>query len=617
MLLQIQEPGAGTAEPILLQTAIGIDLGTTHSLGAVIKNNRPVSITDMLPSVVAYGEHSVVGQKALDALSTPDKTVISSVKRLMGKAPQDLQPSTDAKIYAFTHQLEHRTIALKAGNTQVNPIQVSAEILQEIKRQSEAYLQTSVSKAVITVPAYFDDAARQATKDAARLAGLEVLRLVNEPTAAALAYGLDTGAEGLYGIYDLGGGTFDFSVLRLQKGVFQVLVTQGDAQLGGDDFDHCLVELVEKKTRTPFTQAAYQQARFEARRVKEALTKQDMVEFNFQVKCTISKAEFEQAIAPLMRKTLQICQEALNGRDIETHDLQGIVLVGGSTRVPAIAQSVEDFFGQAPLTDIDPDRAVAYGAALQAHALTHGSDTLLMDVTPLSLGLETMGGIVDRIIERNTAIPIAKTKAFTTYQEGQTGMVIHIVQGERELAQDCRSLARFELSGIPPMVAGAAKVNVTFQVDSDGLLTVSAQEEITGVRQQVEIKPSYGLDEMQMREMILQSLENAKQDVDARLLTEAKIEAKRLLEAVLSALAHDKNLLSQQEYAFILTQIDALETKVSGTNRTEINEAAKALEQSTQAFAERRMTQQIKLALEGKTLNAVEQTVTKVRKPSN
>jgi molecular chaperone HscA len=616
MLLQIHEPGSGPKKPHSPQIAIGIDLGTTHSLAAVIKDNTPVCITEMLPSVVAYGDHIiVVGQAALKALSTPNKTVISSVKRLMGKAHQDLH--TASQLYSFDQHQDHRTIALNVGKGHVNPIQVSAEILQEIKRQSETYLHSPVTKAVITVPAYFDDAARQATKDAARLAGFEVLRLVNEPTAAALAYGLDTGAEGLYGIYDLGGGTFDFSVLRLQKGVFQVLVTAGDAQLGGDDFDHCLIELVENKTHTRFRHEDYQQALFEARRVKEALTTNDTVNFTFQVKCAISRVEFEHAITPLIQKTLRLCQSALHDKDLDPKELKGIVLVGGSTRVPAIAPKVEAFFDQAPLTNIDPDRTVAYGAALQAHALTYGSDTLLMDVTPLSLGLETMGGIVDRIIERNTAIPIAKAKDFTTYQDGQTGMVIHIVQGERELAQDCRSLARFELSGIPPMAAGAAKVKVTFQVDSDGLLTVSAQEETTGIHQQVEIKPSYGLDETQMRTMILQSLENAKHDVEARLLTEAKIEAKRLLEAVLSALTQDKNLLSEAEYTEILTQIDALEATLPGNDRLAINDAAKALEQSTQAFAERRMTRQIKLALEGKALNAIEQTVTKGTKPVN
>ncbi len=500
-------------------------------------------------------------------------------------------------------------VQIKVEGRILSPVEISAEILRACKARAEAALEQVVDRAVITVPAYFDDAARTATRDAARLAGLTVLRLVNEPTAAALAYGLDKGAEGLYAIYDLGGGTFDFSLLRLEKGVFQVLATGGDAALGGDDFDHAIAEqfLSERRAAglpaTPNSDSA-KLVLVAARLAKECLSTQTDGEWQIELDDKVSRhrldlAALEQLIAPFLDRTMTITRRVLNDAEVKPADVKGVVMVGGSTRTPAVRRLVGALFGKPPLTDIDPDEVVALGAALQAEALTQGSDTLLLDVTPLSLGLETMGGLVERIIPRNTPIPVAMAQEFTTYQDSQNAMAIHVVQGERELVQDNRSLARFELQGIPPMVAGAARIRVSFTVDADGLLTVAASEQMTGAAQRVEVKPSYGLDDDTMARMLRESLERGAEDMQDRLLIEARVEAKRALLALAAALKVDGDLLNPAERGGIDKANAALQKAVDGTDRDAINAAVEALDQASRDFAERRMDRGIRQALQG------------------
>ncbi|MBG6507950.1 Fe-S protein assembly chaperone HscA [Pseudomonas aeruginosa] len=617
-LLQIAEPGQ-SPKPHERRLAVGIDLGTTNSLVAAVRSGVAEPLPDaqgrlILPSAVRYhAERAEVGESARAAAAEDPFNTVISVKRLMGRGLEDVKQLGEQLPYRFRQGESHMPF-IETVQGLKSPVEVSADILRELRQRAETTLGGELVGAVITVPAYFDDAQRQATKDAARLAGLNVLRLLNEPTAAAVAYGLDKGAEGLVAIYDLGGGTFDISILRLTRGVFEVLATGGDTALGGDDFDHAIAGWVIEQAglSADLDPGSQRQLLQIACAAKERLTDEASVRVAYgDWSGELSRATLDELIEPFVARSLKSCRRAVRDSGVDLEEIRSVVMVGGSTRVPRVRTAVGELFGCEPLTDIDPDQVVAIGAAIQADALAgnkRGEELLLLDVIPLSLGLETMGGLMEKVIPRNTTIPVARAQEFTTYKDGQTAMMIHVLQGERELVKDCRSLARFELRGIPPMVAGAAKIRVTFQVDADGLLGVSARELSSGVEASIQVKPSYGLPAGEIARMLKDSFDYAGDDKAARALREQQVAAQRRREAVQSALDVDgERLLDEEERLAIAAQMDTLRELAGGSDTAAIENQIKRLSQVTDAFAARRMDATVKAALSGRRLNEIEE----------
>ena len=619
-LLQIAEPGQSLA-PHQRRIAVGIDLGTTNSLVAAMKNALPEVLADdqgrkLLPSVIRYlpGGATQAGYQALQNANGDPKNTIISVKRFMGRGLKDVAHA-EAMPYEFVDA--PGMLKLKTISGDKSPVEVSAEILARLRQRAEDSFNDEIVGAVITVPAYFDDAQRQATKDAAKLAGIEVLRLLNEPTAAAIAYGLDNASEGLYAVYDLGGGTFDISILRLSKGVFEVLSTGGDSALGGDDFDHRLYCWVLEQAKLQLLSDKDTRLLLSASKdVKEQLSKNPLARVHVTlsdgtvVNVGISQAQFFELTQHLVNKTLMAAKKALRDAGLSVEDVKGVVMVGGATRMPHVQRAVGELFGQTPLTNLDPDQVVAIGAAMQADLLAgnqqKGDEWLLLDVIPLSLGVETMGGLVEKIIPRNTPIPVARAQDFTTFRDGQTALAVHVLQGEREIVDHCRSLARFELRGIPPMAAGAARIRVTYQVDADGLLSVTAREQQSGVEANINVKPSYGLSDGDITSMLQDSFSHAADDVQARALREELVDAKRLVEAVEAALAEDKHLLEEDELDVIHRKLIALKDLIETAKDTQVlRRSVESLSKATDDFAARRMNESIKKALSGKKIEEI------------
>jgi len=617
-LLQITEPDTAPA-PRPRRRAVGIDLGTTNSLVATVRHGIPVVLPDaegrpLLPSIVHYGAQGVaVGYPAIEALVADPQNTIVSVKRLMGRGLADL---ADARRFPYRFSDRPGMVQIGTRGGLRTPVEVSAEILRVLRLRAETSLGGALDGAVVTVPAYFDDAQRQATKDAARLAGLGVLRLLNEPTAAAIAYGLDNASEGIYAVYDLGGGTFDLSILKLSRGVFEVLATAGDTALGGDDFDHRIYcWALEQRRIGPVSPADTRLLMLKAREAKENLTAHASTSFGATLSTgegldlTLTASQFASITETLVNKTLGPVRNALRDAKLAPADIDGVVMVGGATRMPQIQKAVATFFGMPPLTNLDPDQVVALGAAIQANVLvgnrSEGEDWLLLDVIPLSLGLETMGGLTEKIVPRNSTIPIARAQEFTTFKDGQTAMAIHVVQGEREKVSDCRSLARFELHGIPPMVAGAARIRVQFQVDADGLLSVSAREQTTGIEAAITVKPSYGLSDSDIARMLEESNAHAAADMEIRALTEARVEAELLIAATQRALAADADLLDDRERAVIDSALCELRRLITTADRRAIAASAGALNRATEDFAARRMDRSVARALTGRNVDTL------------